>query len=177
MAADDGDIIFEIADYSNPTHKEAIEVMMAQYAEDPMGGGEALDPSILSSLAGELAKVPGAFTVIALAKGPSFPFLSATCDQPAGLVNCFMGFSTFACKPLVNVHDCAVHPDYRRRGVCSRMLACCEAEARKRGCCKITLEVLANNNVAKAAYVKDGYVGYELDPAMGGAEFWQKKLK
>lgn len=45
-----------------------------------------------------------------------------------------------------------------------------------RGCCKITLEVLGGNLVAKKVYSKAGFESYELDPTVGKAEFWQKKI-
>jgi len=51
-----------------------------------------------------------------------------------------------------------------------------EAIAIEHGCCKLTLEVLEGNVVAKAAYKKLGFGGYELDPKMGQAVFWQKTL-
>jgi len=44
------------------------------------------------------------------------------------------------------------------------------------GCCKLTLEVLEGNAVAQAAYKASGFAGYQLDPKMGKAMFWQKKL-
>jgi len=44
-------------------------------------------------------------------------FLALDRDQPVGIVTCFVGFSTFAARPLVNVHDLHVTKDYRRRGV------------------------------------------------------------
>jgi N-acetylglutamate synthase-like GNAT family acetyltransferase len=59
--------------------------------------------------------------------------------EPAGLINGFIGFSTFAAKPLVNIHDCAVSPKFRRRGVCGKLLAAVESLARDRGCCKVRL--------------------------------------
>lgn len=96
---------------------------------------------------------------------------------PSGICNCFAGFSTFACKPLVNVHDCYVVATARGAGLCGRMLAEVERVAHERGCCKITLEVLANNQRAKAAYTRFGFAPYELDPEAGAALFWQKKLK
>ena len=37
-------------------------------------------------------------------------------DKPVGLATTFEGFSTFAAKPLINIHDIAVLPDYRGRG-------------------------------------------------------------
>ncbi len=45
-----------------------------------------------------------------------------------------------------------------------------------RDCCKLTLEVLEGNHIAQAAYTKFGFSGYELDPEMGRALFWEKKL-
>jgi len=51
-----------------------------------------------------------------------------------------------------------------------------EEVACSKGCCKITLEVLSNNEIAKCAYSKFGFAGYELDPEAGSALFWQKKL-
>ena len=41
---------------------------------------------------------------------------------------------------------------------------------------KLTLEVLEGNSVAQSAYRAFGFEGYELDPQMGKALFWQKKL-
>jgi len=54
-----------------------------------------------------LAACPQAFSVLAFAGGDE--------TTPVGLVNCFEGFSTFACRPLVNVHDVAVLGSYRGR--------------------------------------------------------------
>ena len=45
-----------------------------------------------------------------------------------------------------------------------------------RGCCKLTLEVLDNNFIAKALYKKFGFSDYQLDPEYGNALFWEKKL-
>jgi hypothetical protein len=40
----------------------------------------------------------------------------------------------------------------------------------------VTLEVLEGNQIAKNAYIKFGFAGYELDPKMGKALFWEKPL-
>ncbi len=48
--------------------------------------------------------------------------------------------------------------------------------AKSKGCCKVILEVLSNNEPAKSAYSKFGFLGYQLDPAAGPALFWQKLL-
>jgi ribosomal protein S18 acetylase RimI-like enzyme len=95
---------------------------------------------------------------------------------PAGLVIGFEGFSTFACKPLLNVHDVFVAARFRGRGLAGRMLARVEEIAKQRGCCKLTLEVLEGNAVAQSVYRKFGFSGYQLDPQLGKALFWEKKL-
>ena len=51
-----------------------------------------------------------------------------------------------------------------------------EKIAKERNCCKITLEVLEGNTVAKGSYIKFGFGNYELDPAFGKAMFWEKEL-
>jgi ribosomal protein S18 acetylase RimI-like enzyme len=153
------------ASYSNPVHAEAIGFVLNQYAEDPMGGGQSLSADTRQQLAIELAKRPHAFSVLAFIAG-----------EPVGLVNCFEGFSTFACRPLVNIHDVVVIDKHRGLGISQKMLAKVEEIARQRGCCKLTLEVLEGNETAQGAYRKIGFAGYELDPEMGRAMFWQKTL-
>jgi ribosomal protein S18 acetylase RimI-like enzyme len=49
-------------------------------------------------------------------------------------------------------------------------------EARLRGCCKVTLEVLSGNHRALSVYQQAGFAGYALDPATGHALFLQKPL-
>ena len=90
------------ADYANPMHAAAVVKMLDAYAQDPMGGGEGLSDYAKAHLVPSLAVRPQAFTVLA--------FGGADGQQPIGLVNCIEGFSTFACRPLVNVHDVAVLP-------------------------------------------------------------------
>ena len=89
---------------------------------------------------------------------------------------CLEGFSTFACKPLVNLHDLAVIPAYRGQGVGARLLESVEAIARARGSCKLTLEVLSGNGTALGVYARSGFAQYQLDPAAGQALFLQKWL-
>ena len=154
-----------IADYFHATDAESIIDLMNQYALDQMGGGEALPESVKQSMVAEMAKVPGAFSVLAIIDG-----------KAAGLINCFMGFSTFKAKPLINIHDVIVGEEFRGLKLSQLMLNKVEEVARQRGCCKLTLEVLQGNKVAQNAYVKFGFTGYALDPEMGSAMFWQKSL-
>ena len=153
------------ASYSNPVHAEALGLLLNHYAQDPMGGGHGLSADLLQQLPAELAKRAHAFSVLAFVGG-----------EPAGLVNCFEGFSTFACRPLVNVHDVVVKEAFRGLGLSQKMLQKVEEIARQRGCCKITLEVLEGNAVAQASYRKFGFDDSIFDPAHGRMLFWSKVL-
>ncbi len=154
-----------IADYSNSEHAGAVRTLMQCYAEDPMGGGEALDRTVLSLLIPQLQQIEGAFSV-----------LCYHYQQPVGLINVFQGFSTFKCKPLLNVHDVVVLTEYRGQGISQKMLQQVEQVAVERGCCKVTLEVLEGNLAARRAYLRFGFVPYQLDPEMGSALFFEKPV-
>jgi ribosomal protein S18 acetylase RimI-like enzyme len=153
------------ADYRNADHGAAIVALLDAYARDPMGGGQPLPQAARDGLIAALSVFPTAFTVLAMAD-----------EQPAGLANCFDGFSTFACKPLVNIHDVVVAPQFRGQGIARRLLAEIEVVAREKGCCKMTLEVLSGNKPALGLYRSLGFGDYVLDPAQGKAVFWQKSL-
>jgi GNAT superfamily N-acetyltransferase len=156
--------IFE-ADLSILAHAEAMVQLMDEYALDPMGGGKSLSDYVKTNLSAELAKRKAAHVILA--------FVDA---EPAGLVVCLEGFSTFACKPLLNIHDVIVALPYRGRGLSKLLLQKAEEIAFDLGCCKLTLEVLEGNHVAQSAYKACGFSGYELNPLMGKALFWEKKL-
>jgi ribosomal protein S18 acetylase RimI-like enzyme len=153
------------ARYDDPAHAAALVDLLDHYARDPAGGGAPLSDFVRGNLVEQLAARPFVFSVLA--------FDGAT---PVGLVNAIEGFSTFACKPLVNVHDVVVASSHRGRGIAARLFAEVEAIARERSACKLTLEVLSGNRAARALYEKLGFDDYQLDPAMGQAQFMQKWL-
>ena len=151
--------------YDDPAHAGALLDLMGQYARDPAGGGEALGDFAREHLIAELAARPFIFSVLAFDG-----------DMPVGLVNAIEGFSTFACRPLVNVHDVVVTASHRGRGIAAHMFAEVEAIARERGACKLTLEVLEGNASARALYQRLGFAAYQLDPTLGHAQFLQRWL-
>jgi GNAT superfamily N-acetyltransferase len=152
-------------DYADPTHAAALVGLLDSYARDPAGGGKALSDFARANLISQLAARPFIFSVLAFDG-----------DAPVGLINAIEGFSTFACRPLVNVHDVVVLPGHRGRGIAAQMFAEIEAIARERGACKLTLEVLDGNASARALYQRLGFAAYQLDPAMGNAQFLHKWL-
>jgi GNAT superfamily N-acetyltransferase len=154
-----------VANYFDPKHEAEIQNLLDSYASDPMGGGKPLKREVKREIVKELGKIPHAFSILAYDQGIA-----------VGLANCFESFSTFACKPIINIHDFMVVEHYRGRGVSQPILKKIEEVARLRGCCKVTLEVLSNNRAARASYKKFGFSGYELDPNHGQALFWHKQL-
>ncbi len=154
------------ANLALPVHASALIQLLNEYALHPMGGGEPLSEEVRNGLIPALRQRSTARAVLA--------FDGAT---PAGLIICFEGFSTFACRPLLNLHDVVVSDGYRGQGIFRLMLQEVEAIARRLGCCKLTMEVLDGNETALVAYKANGFTGYELVPEMGKAVFLQKKLQ
>lgn len=156
------------ADYSDPQHISALMDLLDGYACDPMGGAVPLSDFARDNLPAALRARPFMFSVLA--------FDDAQSGGAVGLINCVEGFSTFACRPLVNVHDVVVAASHRGQRLAGQMLMKVEALAKERGACKLTLEVLAGNVSAQKLYRRMGFDNYQLNPAMGHAEFMQKWL-
>jgi len=140
--------------------------LLDHYALDPMGGGEGLSAYAKAHLVEQLQTLPTFHGALV--------FLG---EKPVGLINCFVGFSTFAAKPLLNIHDVVVHADVRGQGIAQALLQWAETQARQLGCCKLTLEILSNNIPAMRSYERAGFEPYVLDPAAGHALLMQKYLQ
>ena len=153
------------ADLSNRLHAQSIVRLLDEYARGDMGGNCGLADFVKENLVAELHKRPGVHA-----------FLAFHAEDPAGLAICFEGFSTFACKPLLNIHDLMVSKPYRGLGISKQLLLAIETKARALGCCKVTLEVLEGNRIAQLVYTACGYSAYQLDPKVGKALFWQRML-
>lgn len=135
------------ADLTRAWDRTALAALLDGYAREPMGGGRPLTPDVKAALPDRLAAQPHARIWLAVAPD----------GDPAGIAVCFLGFSTFAARPLLNLHDLAVAPAHRRRGVARRLLATVEDAARALGCCKVTLEVRDDNTTAQRLYHAVGY--------------------
>jgi len=153
------------ADYHNEQHGKDLVMLLNSYALDPMGGGKALSDNVQQNLVATIANRNDFLTLLCYVD-----------DKPAGILNCVEGFSTFKCKPLLNIHDCGVLKEYRGLGISQKLFIEAERISRERGYCKLTLEVLEGNIVAQNAYKKLGFSGYELDVKTGNAMFWEKVL-
>jgi ribosomal protein S18 acetylase RimI-like enzyme len=153
------------ADLSCHERAQAVEFLIDAYARDPMGNGRPLSDEVRRDL------VPG------LRQHPTTLVLLAYCGaQAAGIAVCFRGFSTFAARPLLNIHDLAVLREYRGRGIGRHLLDAVAEKARSLGCCKLTLEVLENNHGARRLYAAAGFAQAAYEEAAGGAPFYAKPL-
>ena len=130
----------------DPAHARGLVELLDGYASEPAGGSRPLSDDVRARLIPALRAQEGAVILLALAD-----------ERPVGAAVCFRGFSTFAARPLLNVHDLAVLPDYRGRGIGRALLAAVEDRARKLGCCKLTLEVQSDNAPARALYRSAGF--------------------
>jgi ribosomal protein S18 acetylase RimI-like enzyme len=153
------------ADLHDPHHQTAILQLINAYARDPMGDGRDLPTAVCDRL------IPG------LQQHPtSLVFLAFDDVTPVGVAVCFVGFSTFAAQPLINIHDLAVMPDYRGRGIGRRLLERIEAKGCDLGCCKLTLEVREDNYLAQRLY--QGFGFGDAPSELGTVRNWflQKRL-
>jgi len=154
------------ADLERADHQAAVLAMVDAYSRDAMGDGAPLAPATRERL------IPG------LRQHPTtLVFLAYDGDTPVGVAVCFLGFSTFAAKPLVNLHDVCILASHRGRGVGRGLLAAVETKARELGCCKLTLEVLDQNHRALKTYLTAGFKRYSLQPGAGEAIFLTKPLQ
>jgi ribosomal protein S18 acetylase RimI-like enzyme len=153
------------ADLNVKQHQQAVVELIDAYARDRMGNGAALAEDVRSALIPGLQKHP--ITVI---------FLAFRGTLPIGIAVCFRGFSTFAARPLINIHDLAVLPAHRGYGAGRLLLEAVEGKARSLGCCKVTLEVQENNRRARHVYEAAGFAQAQYQEAAGGSLFYSKLL-
>ena len=149
--------------------KDAAELLrlLNGYARDPMGGGSPLSAFTRANLISRVKALNNFHAGLAW---------DESSGQAVGLINCIVGFSTFAAAPLLNVHDVVVESGSRGKGVGALLMAYAEKLAHDLRCCKLTLEVLSENHVAQRTYVRAGFRPYVLDPTAGHALLMVKSL-
>jgi GNAT superfamily N-acetyltransferase len=153
------------ANLARPEHQRDVLAMTAAYALDEMGNGGPLALEVLERL------IPG------LRQHPTTIIFLAYADEKAiGIATCFLGFSTFTARPLINIHDLAVLPEYRSHGVGRLLLQAVEQNARERGCSKVTLEVQENNLRARRVYESAGFAQAIYGETTGGSLFYTKAI-
>lgn len=179
-----GALAIRPADLADAADAAAVLRLLDAYARDPLGQGRPLSRAARACLIPALRQVPNALILLAVvdlaawaavADPPTACPVQAPPGAPAlavGVAVCFAGFSTFQTRGLLNLHDLALLPAWRGRGIGRRLLAAVEAIARGRGYCKVTLEVRADNLPARALYASAGFgvtAPVDVGPAGGAA--------
>ena len=134
------------ANLADPRDANSIILLLNSYAVEPVGGGKPLPRDVEERLIPALRNIPSALVLLALSD-----------DAAIGIAVCFVGFSTFRARPLLNIHDLAVLPQHRGKGAGFALLQAAEDYARRQGCCRVTLEVLESNSGARALYRRFGF--------------------
>lgn len=134
------------ADFGDGRDAKGIIAVLDSYASAPVGGGKPLAPDVRERLIPMLREHPTSLALLAFVD-----------DEPVGIAVCFFALSTFRAAPLLNIHDLAVLPQYRGKGVGRALLKAVEEHARRKGCCKLTLEVLDDNTRARSLYRRFGF--------------------
>src|SRR5215475_13371427 len=153
------------ADLNDCQHQTVILQLINAYARDPMGDGRDLPETVRVRLISGLRQHP-----------TSLVFLAFDDAIPVGVAVCFIGFSTFAARPLINIHDLAVIPDYRGLGIGRLLLERVEVKGRELGCCKLTLEVREDNHRAQRLYEEFGFGNMSSEIGTVRSWFLQKWL-
>jgi len=154
-----------LADLADAAHAAAVVEMLDVYSRDPKGAGQPLPEEVKARLIPGLRAHPTTVVLLAF-QG----------ERAVGMAVCFLGFSTFAARPLLNVHDLVVRPDQRGQAIGEALLAAAEAEARRRGCAKLTLEVQDDNHPARRLYARFGFTDFTIGGVDLPTRFLSKKI-
>lgn len=134
------------AELGDAQDASGIIAVLDSYASDPVGGGVPLSAAVRTTLIDKLRQRANVLVMLAIDD-----------TQCVGIAICFFGLSTFAAEPLLNIHDLAVLPTHRGRGIGRALLEAAERRAREDGCCKLTLEVQDGNHRARGLYRSFGF--------------------
>lgn len=155
------DLLVYEADLSENNNADMLFSLVNAYMADPMGG-----------VATQLTVAQKGLLTDGLLKSPSsLIFFCKKGSNVIGASVCFVAFSTFLVRPLINIHDLIILPEYRHCGAGTALMVAIKEKARELNCAKITLEVRCDNLTAKQLYTKCGF-------STGDApmEFWTNYL-
>ncbi len=141
-------------------HRNKVVELMKDYMLDPMGGGKPMPEDLPQRMLEGLEKQPNYVGFLVKLEG-SF----------VGLANCFVNYSTFKAKQLINIHDFVVKPGYRKQGIGESLLGAVSAYAEKHDMCRVTLEVREDNDKAMRLYKRVGF-----EPCKPNMYFWEQNL-
>ena len=141
------------ADLDSEADQAVLVEMLNEYSKGITGSSDGLASDVLARLGTGLRDHPTAFALIARAS-----------ERPVGFAVCLFGFSTFAAKRTINIHDIGVMEGSRGQGIGRRLLKRVVEIGQESDCCKLTLEVETDNTSALGLYRSMGFrTGDHLD--------------
>lgn len=147
-------------DLDNEIHCANLVKLLNDYMKDEMGTGKPMPAGL------------GAKIIEGLKNHPAYlGFFVCVENEVVALANCNRNFSTWQAKPLLNIHDFIVSPNFRKQGAGLFLLNEIERYAIEKGFCRINLEVRHDNYIAQNLYLKAGFK--ECNPPN---YFWEKLL-
>lgn len=152
------------ADYANPKQRSAIPYLLNAYAKGLLGFRKNINGHVLEALVPGLERTQNDLVLLARLGG-----------EYVGMAICFLGFSTFHAKTLINIHDFMVLEKFRGQGIGRALLEEIESIAQDMDCCKITLEVQENNTPARRFYRSFGFKDSFLNIDAGSQLFMTKQ--
>ena len=153
------------ADLNNKKHQNAVINLLNLYVQDLPGYNKSLPDSVLNEVIPGLKSMP-----------TSLVFLARVENEFVGMAICFMGFSTFYARPIINIHDFMVKKNFRNKGIGTVLIQSVEAKAKKLNCCKLTLEVQEKNVLAMNLYQRTGFIKSIRNESDGHVFFLSKYL-
>jgi ribosomal protein S18 acetylase RimI-like enzyme len=148
-------------DLDNKIHCAHLLELLNDYMMDEMGIGEAMPEGLGPKIIGGLKK-----------HSTYLGFFVCIENEFAALANCYVNYSTWQAKTLLNIHDFIVSPHFRKQGVGLFLLNKIGEYATENGFCRINLEVRHDNFKAQSLYKKAGFT--ECNPPN---HFWEKRLE
>ena len=148
-----------LADLNRPFDAKSMVEILGVYYQSIMGNNAPLPLEVRDTVVAGLLSQSNHRVFLAVSNetenmGPG---------QAIGMAVCFENFSTFRAKPLINVHDLAVRPEFQGRGIGQSLLEKVIAYAVENHHCAVTLEVRKDNANALKLYRKLGFTGIEKD--------------
>ena len=146
-----------LGDLRDPFDAQATLQILSVYHESIVGNNGPLPEEVRETVIDGL-----------LACGNQRVFLAVESDansiefrRAIGMAVCFVNYSTFRARSLINMHDLAVHPEYQGRGIGRTILENVIRYAAENQHYAVTLEVRKDNINALKLYRKLGFAGVE----------------
>jgi ribosomal protein S18 acetylase RimI-like enzyme len=134
------------ANFKIKEHCDAFASLIDEYRRGTTGDGIGHNENSASRLISGIKNHPSARVYFAVFNG-----------LIVGCATCFVGFSTFQSKKLINIHDLIITKEFRKRGFAQSLLEHIESKGQVGNYCKITLEVRSDNDDALNLYSKFGF--------------------